>query len=115
MSLRILIADDESLARSRLRQLVEELGHQVCAEAPDGFTAERLLRDSNPDAVLLDIEMPGIDGLALAKRLETQCPGIPVVLVTAHSEHAIEAFDAQVRDYVLKPVRRERLERAVSS
>uniref|UniRef100_UPI0035666D1F LytR/AlgR family response regulator transcription factor n=1 Tax=Thioalkalivibrio sp. TaxID=2093813 RepID=UPI0035666D1F len=113
MSLRILIADDESPARARLRGLVEELGHEVCAEAPDGLAVERLLRDVHPDAMLLDIHMPGTDGLTLARRMEAEHPEVPVVLVTAHAEHAVAAFDADVRDYVLKPVRRERLERAL--
>jgi len=113
MSLRILIADDEAPARARLRAVLEELGHEVCAEAPDGLCVERFLRDARPDAVLLDIEMPGTDGLTLAKRMEQEYPEIPVVLVTAHGEHAIAAFDADVRDYLLKPVRRERLERAL--
>jgi two-component system, LytTR family, response regulator AlgR len=113
MSLRILIADDEAPARARLRAVLEELGHEVCAEAPDGLCVERFLRDAKPDAVLLDIEMPGTDGLTLAKRMEQEYPEIPVVLVTAHGEHAIAAFDADVRDYLLKPVRRERLERAL--
>ena len=113
MSLRILIADDESPARARLRGLVEELGHEVCAEAADGLAVERLLRDVHPDAMLLDIEMPGMDGLTLARRMEAEHPEVPVVLVTAHAEHAVAAFDADVRDYVLKPVRRERLKRAL--
>jgi two-component system, LytTR family, response regulator AlgR len=113
MSLRILIADDESPARARLRGLVEELGHEVCAEAADGLAVERLLRDVHPDAMLLDIEMPGTDGLTLARRMEAEHPEVPVVLVTAHAGHAVAAFDADVRDYVLKPVRRERLERAL--
>jgi two-component system, LytTR family, response regulator AlgR len=74
---------------------------------------ERLLRDVHPDAMLLDIEMPGMDGLTLARRMEAEHPEVPVVLVTAHAGHAVAAFDADVRDYVLKPVRRERLERAL--
>ena len=113
MSLRILIADDEAPARARLRAVLEELGHEVCAEAPDGLCVEGLLRDTKPDAVLLDIEMPGTDGLTLAKRMEREYPDIPVVLVTAHAEHAVAAFDVDVRDYLLKPVRRERVERAL--
>jgi two-component system, LytTR family, response regulator AlgR len=113
MSLRILIADDEAPARARLRAVLEELGHEVCAEAPDGLCVERFLRDAKPDAVLLDIEMPGTDGLTLARRMEREYPDIPVVLVTAHAEHAVAAFDAEVRDYLLKPVRRERVERAL--
>jgi two-component system, LytTR family, response regulator AlgR len=113
MNLRILIADDEPLARSRLRALVEELGHVVCAEAADADSAERELHRVRPDVLLLDIEMPGTDGLALAKQLEVEYPDVPVVLVTAHNEYAVPAFDAAVKDYVLKPVRKERLDQAL--
>jgi two-component system, LytTR family, response regulator AlgR len=113
MSLRILIADDEPLARSRLRVLVEELGHEVCAEAGDTASAERELRRTHPDLLLLDIEMPRTDGLTLARRIELAHPEIAVVLVTAHAEHAVAAFDAAVTDYVLKPIRKERLEQAL--
>jgi two-component system, LytTR family, response regulator AlgR len=113
MTLRVLIADDEPLARARLRALVEELGHEVCAEAGDGIGAEEALTRARPDAVLLDIQMPDGDGLTLAQRMETSHPAVPVVLVTAHAEHAVAAFDAAVTDYVLKPVRRERLGKAL--
>jgi two-component system, LytTR family, response regulator AlgR len=113
MSLRILIADDEPLARARLRSLVEELGHQVCAEVGDGASAEEELRRTQPDMLLLDINMPEIDGLALAQRLEKGYPHTPVVFVTAHAEHALAAFDVAVRDYMLKPVRRERLKKTL--
>ena len=113
MSLRILIADDEPLARARLRALIEELGHEVCAEVGDGRSAEQELLRKRPDVLLLDVEMPEIDGLTLAQRTEADYPHIPVVLVTAHAQHALAAFDASVCDYVLKPVRRERLTRAL--
>jgi two-component system, LytTR family, response regulator AlgR len=111
--LRLLIADDEPLARARLRSLVEELGHEVCAEACDAADAEQALLSTRPDAVLLDIQMPGAGGLSLAQRMEHSHPKVPVVLVTAHSEHAVAAFDAAVADYVLKPVRKERLAKAL--
>ena len=113
MTLRLLIADDEPLARQRLRSLIEELGHEVCAEAADAPGADEALRRTRPDAALLDIEMPGPNGLTLARAIEREFPGVPVVMVTAHAQHAVEAFDAAVRDYVLKPVRRERLARAL--
>ena len=113
MTLRLLIADDEPLARQRLRSLIEELGHEVCAEAADAPGAEAALRRTRPDAALLDIEMPGTNGLTLARAIEREFPGVPVVMVTAHAEHAVEAFEVAVRDYVLKPVRRERLARAL--
>jgi two-component system, LytTR family, response regulator AlgR len=113
MTLRILIADDEPLARARLRALVGELGHRVCAEVGDGMAAEQALREQSPDVALLDIAMPVPDGLTLARRIERDYPQTAVVLVTAHAEHAVAAFDADVRDYLLKPVRRERLARAL--
>ena len=113
MTLRILIADDEPLARARLRALVEELGYEVCAEAANAADAEQALNEANADAMLLDIQMPGGDGLTLAQRMETSHPNVLVVLVTAHAEHAVAAFDAAVTDYVLKPVRRERLSKAL--
>jgi two-component system, LytTR family, response regulator AlgR len=113
MTLRILIADDEPLARARLRALVEELGHEVCAEAGDGTSTEQALTRARPDAVLLDIQMPGGDGLLLAQRMTVSNPEVPVVLATAHAEYAVAAFDAAVADYVLKPVRRERLGQAL--
>jgi len=113
MTLRLLIADDEPLARQRLRSLIEELGHEVCAEAADAPDAEEALRRTRPDAALLDIEMPGRNGLTLARAIEREFPAVPVVMVTAHAQHAVEAFEVAVRDYVLKPVRRERLARAL--
>ena len=113
MTLRILIVDDEPLARARLRALVEELGHEVCGEAANAADAEQALSEVNADATLLDIQMPGGDGLTLAQRIQTNHPDVPVVLVTAHAEHAVAAFDAAVTDYVLKPVRRERLGKAL--
>jgi two-component system, LytTR family, response regulator AlgR len=109
MSLRILIADDEPLARARLRALVEELGHEVCSEAADGASAAQEMLRTQPDVLLLDIEMPGIDGLTLADRIASAYPDIAVVLVTAHPEHALDAFEIAVADYLVKPVHIERL------
>ena len=111
--MRLLIADDEPLARQRLRNLIEELGHEVCAEAADAPSTEKSLRRTRPDAALLDIEMPGQNGLALARAIEQKFPTVPVVMVTAHAQHALEAFEVAVRDYLLKPVRRERLASAL--
>jgi len=113
MPLRLLIADDEPPARARLRQLVHETGHEVCAETGNALEALEALRVFRPDAALLDIEMPGEDGLSLARSLSRLFPATPLVMVTAHAEHALEAFDVPVCDYLLKPVRRERLARAL--
>lgn len=114
MPLRILIVDDEAPARQRLGTLVKEMGHVVCAEAADSLAAEEALRRSQPDVVLLDIAMPGPNGLVLAERIEREYAETPVVLVTAHAAHAISAYEHGVLDYLLKPVRPERLARALS-
>ena len=113
--MRILIADDEPLARERLRRLLVELGdeHQVVAEAADGETALALCARDEPDVVLLDIEMPGMDGLEAAARLAELNPPPAVILVTAYPEFALDAFARRVADYLVKPVRRERLATAL--
>ena len=113
MTLRILIADDEPLARERLREMVSELGHDVCAVAADAQTAAGILEQKQPDVALLDIQMPGQDGLSLAQRIAEEHPRTRVILVTAYPNYALAAFDAAVRDYVLKPVRKERLAEAL--
>lgn len=114
MSLRILIVDDEPLARERLGQLVTELGHTVCADAGDAPAALAKVASEKPDVALLDIQMPGPDGLSVAREIAREYPETRVILVTAHPDHALAAFDAAVRDYVLKPVRKERLAEALS-
>lgn len=111
--LRILIADDEPPARARLRSLVAETGHQVCAEAGNADETLAALSDCRPDVLLLDIQMPGEDGIALAHRLTTSHPSVAVIMVTAYPDHALEAFEAAAHDYLLKPVRAERLARAL--
>lgn len=116
--LRLLIVDDEPLARLRLRGLVEDLGAaarpgeapaRVAAEAGEADTALALLRTQPFDVVLLDIRMPGNDGLRLASALRALPDAPAVVFVTAHAEHAVRAFELDAVDYLTKPVRRERL------
>lgn len=110
----VLIVDDEPPARSRLRQLIEESGqHAVVGEAHNGEQALELVAQLEPDVVLLDISMPGISGIETAHHLTALESPPAVIFTTAYDEHAIEAFDAQAIGYVLKPVRRERLERAM--
>jgi two-component system, LytTR family, response regulator len=111
-SLKVLVADDESLARARLKRLVEELGHEVCAEAADGLALLKILKASDCDVVLLDVEMPKLTGAeALALWPEG---GPPVVLCTAHAQFAIEAFEFGALDFVVKPVTQERLQIALT-
>ncbi|MBI5258036.1 MAG: response regulator transcription factor [Burkholderiales bacterium] len=114
--LTVLIVDDEPLARMRLRSLVEtctEPPALVAGEAGDADTALVLLGQSPVDVVLLDIAMPGRDGLKLADELRRQPAAPMVVFVTAHGEHALRAFEVDAADYLTKPVRRERLQAAL--
>ena len=114
--MRVLIVDDELPARVRLRELLNRLpDHEFCGEAGTGADALRLAQRLSPDVVLLDIQMPGLNGLDIARQLaETEQPPA-VVFTTAHSDYALEAFDAQAIAYLLKPVRLERLEQVLTS
>ena len=114
--LTILLVDDEALARARLRALLGDCTEPqavVAAEAGDAVQAMNALQRQPFDAVLLDIHMPGADGLALA-RLIASLPRPPaVVFVTAHAGHAVQAFELDAVDYLTKPVRLERLRQAL--
>lgn len=110
----VLIVDDEAPARERLRRLIEDEGqHTVVGDAANGQEALKLAEQLEPDVVLLDIRMPGLSGIETAHHLNSFNKVPAIVFTTAYDEYAIEAFDAQAIGYVLKPVRRERLERAL--
>jgi DNA-binding LytR/AlgR family response regulator len=111
--MRALIADDEPIARQVLREQLEEIGGvSVVGEAASGLEAVELIDRLHPDVVLLDLQMPGLDGFSVARRLKKdRHPAI--IFVTAYDRHALEAFDIGALDYLLKPVRRERLEAAL--
>ncbi|HHW4680526.1 MAG TPA: LytR/AlgR family response regulator transcription factor, partial [Xylella taiwanensis] len=113
--LRILIADDEPLARERLRVLLQaQVQHlEVVAEAENGEQVLQNCQRLHPDVVLMDIAMPGIDGLETARYLRHfyACPA--VVFCTAYGDHALSAFDVEAVDYLMKPVRAERLNAAL--
>lgn len=110
----ILIVDDEAPARDRLRQLLDDSGkHTVVGEAGNGRDALALAEKLRPDAVLLDIRMPGLDGIETARHFNTFDAPPAVVFTTAYDQYAIQAFDANAIGYILKPVRRERLEKAL--
>ncbi len=116
MKLKILVVDDEALARSRLRTLVGDCtapAAVVGAEAADAAQALKALQREPFDAVLLDIRMPGADGLTLAGAIAAMPQPPAVVFVTAHSEHAVQAFELEAVDYLTKPVRLERLQQAL--
>lgn len=115
-ALRVLLVDDEPLARLRLRQLLAQCAEPaatVVGEASHSREALDLLSTQPCDALLLDIRMPGTDGLQFAQRLATVLPAPAVVFVTAHEEHARAAFDLEAVDYLTKPVRLERLQQAL--
>lgn len=115
MTPRVLIVDDEPLARERLRALLAELGHgEVVGEAGSGLEALAAVERERPDIVLLDIRMPGMDGLEAALHLARREPAPAVIFTTAYDEHALAAFDAQAIDYLLKPIRPERLRAALA-
>ncbi|UKE73949.1 LytR/AlgR family response regulator transcription factor [Xanthomonas graminis] len=112
--MKVVIADDEPLARERLRALLaEHPGVEVLAEAGNGLEALRACADLHPDLVLLDIAMPGIDGLETARHLASFEPRPAVVFCTAYDAHALSAFEAAAIDYLMKPVRAERLAAAL--
>jgi len=108
--MRILIVDDETLARDRLRRMLEaDNAHTVVGEAANGTQAVKSCEELQPELVLLDIRMPGMDGLETARHfLELDEPPA-VIFCTAYEEHAIQAFDLQAVGYLLKPVRKENL------
>ena len=116
MTIRVLVVDDESLARGRLKTLLGDCrqpGAQVAGEAANAVQAIDFLQHHEVDAVLADIHMPGADGLMLAQVLR-QMPQAPaLVFVTAHAEHAVQAFELEALDYLTKPVRLERLQAAL--
>lgn len=112
--LRTLIVDDEPLAVERMQVIcckLEDLA--VIGTASDGAQALRLIDALRPDLVLLDMTMPEVDGLSVARKLARQEPRPAVIFVTAHENYAVDAFDLDAVDYVLKPVKPERLERAI--
>ena len=112
--MRVVIVDDEALARERLRRLLAEFpGYEVVGEAGDGEQALALIRAQNPDLVLLDIRMPGTDGLQVARQLSEEKTPPAVIFTTAFSEHALSAFDASATAYLLKPIRKEKLREAL--
>jgi len=112
--LNILIIDDERPARDRLRRLVDELeGFQVAGEAASGNEALESIRHLRPDVLLLDISMPGMDGMTLARVLKDTGAAPAIVFCTAYQDQALRAFEVDALDYLVKPVRAERLQAAL--
>lgn len=113
--MKVLIVDDEPLARTRLVRLLEQHENcQVVAEAETGEQAILACNDHNPDVVLMDIRMPVMDGLQAARHLAKADAAPAVIFCTAYDDYALEAFEANAVDYLLKPVNREKLSLALS-
>jgi two-component system response regulator AlgR len=115
MALRVLIVDDEPPARERLRSLLQEIGNlEIAGEATNGEEALKLAVDLAPDVVLLDVRMPGIDGIEAARQMNSLVEPPAVIFATAYDEYAVNAFDAQAVGYLLKPIRKEKLAAALN-
>jgi two-component system response regulator AlgR len=115
MTMRVLIVDDEPPARERLRSMLIETGEfEVAGEAGNGVEALTLVDRLMPDIVLLDVRMPGIDGLEVARQLATQPEPPAVIFTTAFDEYALQAFESEAIAYLLKPIRAEKLRAALA-
>lgn len=115
--MKILIVDDEAPARDRLRRLVTEIGneHEIVGDATNGIEAIKLYEQRQPELILMDIRMPGMDGLEAARHLSVQEIPPAIIFTTAYGDHALEAFKTHAVDYLLKPIRREQLETAIKA
>ncbi|MCV6627369.1 MAG: LytTR family DNA-binding domain-containing protein [Cellvibrionaceae bacterium] len=112
----VLVVDDEALARERLVRMISRMEEcEVVAQAAGAEEAIKAIADAGPDVVLMDISMPGEDGLSAAKRISTLANPPAVVFCTAYDKHAVEAFEAQAVGYLLKPVRQEQLEQVLQN
>lgn len=115
LPLKILIADDEAPARNRLRELLEEIADvSIIAEARNGKEALELCSENMPDLLLLDIRMPKMDGIEAASHLQKFEPPPAIIFTTAYDSYAMQAFEIHAVDYLLKPIRLERLQTAIS-
>ncbi len=113
--LKIVIADDESPARNRLRELLADIAQtEVIGEAKNGMEALEQAQNCTPDLVLLDIRMPVMDGIEAAQHLQKLDHAPAIIFTTAYDNYAIQAFEMSAIDYLLKPIRLERLQTAIS-
>lgn len=112
--MKILVVDDEPLARERLVRMVNRLDqHQLVAQAGDAQTALQLIDEQDPDVVLLDIRMPGMDGLSAAEQIASLPNPPAIVFCTAFDEHALDAFGTSAVGYLLKPIKAAQLEQVL--
>jgi two-component system, LytTR family, response regulator AlgR len=112
-ALKVIIVDDELPARNRLKEVLEDcrdkLSVRLLAEASDGVRAVELMNEMAPDVMLLDIRMPGMDGIEVARHAQKLAAPPAVIFTTAFDAYAVKAFELNAIDYLLKPIRRERL------
>jgi len=112
--MKILIVDDETLARERLGELITELDSDISfSQAENGLQALETIQKEQPDIVLLDIRMPVMDGLETAQHIADLASPPAVIFTTAYQEHALDAFETNAVDYLLKPIRKQRLQTAL--
>ncbi len=113
--LKALVVDDEAPARSELRYLLGEAGGvEVVGEAGNALEALQLIKAIPYDVIFLDIKMPGLSGVQLAEALAAHPRPPAIIFVTAHSEHAVKAFEVKAKDYLVKPVELDRLKKAIA-
>src|SRR5450631_4346346 len=114
MSISAVIVDDEQLARDELAYLLKEVGVDVVAQGKNGVEAVNLIKDLSPDLVFLDVQMPGLDGFGVIKKLlDKKLPLPKIVFSTAFDQYAVRAFEVNAIDYLLKPFDRKRVSQAV--
>lgn len=110
MNMRVMIVDDERPALSRLSSMLDDAnGYEVCAQAGNGVEAIKQAEAHKPDVILMDIRMPGMDGLEAARHMSEYEEPPAIIFTTAYGEHALEAFETNAIGYLLKPIRREKL------
>ena len=110
MTIKILVVDDEEYARERIKGLIDRYAdYDVCAEAENGAEAVVMVERFQPDIVLMDITMPGMDGLEAARHIATMEMPPAVIFTTAYGEYALEAFSTKATGYLMKPIRQEQL------
>jgi two-component system response regulator LytT len=115
MSLSAVIVDDEELARDELAYLLKNIGDvEVVAQGKNGVEAVNLIREHNPDLVFLDVQMPGLDGFGVLKKLlDKKVPLPKIVFATAYDQYAVKAFEVNAVDYLLKPFDRKRVAQSI--
>lgn len=113
--MKVLVVDDEAPARDRLIHMVSSINNmETSGQALNGLEAVRMVQNSLPDVVLIDIHMPSMDGIEAARHLSEMDEPPAIIFITAYSEHALEAYDANAVNYLVKPISQEKLEKSLA-